>query len=176
MARVCTPDGFASRWKTICGLRLHALESAGGRGAPAVLLPGLVTASRSMIPLARPLAGRGLRVWILDTPGFAYSDKPRRTLSTGEQAALVAEWLAATGCQPARVLGNSFGSQLASAVAAGYPAIVERSSCSARPSTRRYDGGFPGCACCPAGPRLAACQQGRRGGGASGFWPGCIAP
>lgn len=37
-----------------------------------VLLPGLVTASRSMIPLARALAGHGLRVWILDPPGFGY--------------------------------------------------------------------------------------------------------
>jgi hypothetical protein len=50
MAPVRAPDGFGSRWTTTRGLRLHALESAGGRGAPAVLLPGLVTASRSMIP------------------------------------------------------------------------------------------------------------------------------
>ena len=60
MAPARVPDGFDSRWKTIHGLRLHELESAGGRGAPAVLLPGLVTASRSMIPLARGLVGRGM--------------------------------------------------------------------------------------------------------------------
>lgn len=98
MARA--PDGFGSRWQAVRGLRLHALESAGGRGVPVVLLPGLVTASRSMIPLARALAGRGMRVRIVDPPGFGYSDKPRRALSTGEQAMLVAEWLIATGGLP----------------------------------------------------------------------------
>jgi hypothetical protein len=44
------PDGFGSRWRTVRGLRLHALESAGGLGTAAVLLPGLVTAGRSMVP------------------------------------------------------------------------------------------------------------------------------
>lgn len=120
------PDGFVSRWQTVRGLRLHALQSAGGAAPPAVLLPGLVTASRSMVPLARALASRGVRVWILDPPGFGYSDKPPRALSIRQQAALVAEWLAAIGCRPAGVLGNSFGSQVAAAVAAGHPGAVER--------------------------------------------------
>ena len=70
MAGAGAPKGFGSRWRTVHGLRLHALESAGGAGAPVVLLPGLVTAGRSMIPLARALTGHGLRVWILDPPGF----------------------------------------------------------------------------------------------------------
>lgn len=79
-----------------------------------------------MVPLARALAARGMRVSILDPPGFGYSDKPRRSLPIGEQAALVAGWLAATGYQPARLLGNSFGSQVAAAVAAGHPGAVAR--------------------------------------------------
>ena len=65
-------------------------------------------------------------MWILDLPGFGYSDKPRRALSTDEQAALVAELLAAVGFRPARVLGNSFGSQIAAALAASYPGAVGR--------------------------------------------------
>ena len=32
MAPARVPDGFDSRWKTIHGLRLHELESAGGLG------------------------------------------------------------------------------------------------------------------------------------------------
>ncbi len=120
------PDGFGSRWRTVRGLRLHALESTGGLGTPAVLLPGLVTAGRSMVPLARALVRRGLRVWIVDPPGFGYSDNPRRVLSVSEQAALVADWLADTGCRPARMLGNSFGSQVAAAVAADHPGAAER--------------------------------------------------
>lgn len=59
------PEGFGSRWQTVGGLRLHALESAGGQGTPVILLPGLVTASRSMVPLARALAAHGIRVSIV---------------------------------------------------------------------------------------------------------------
>ncbi|MBV9447840.1 MAG: alpha/beta fold hydrolase [Streptosporangiaceae bacterium] len=118
--------GFGSRWRTVCGLRVHALESAGGAGPAVVLLPGLVTASRSMVPLARALTARGMRVWIVDPPGFGYSDKPRRSLPVGEQAAVIAEWLTAIGGRPAMVLGNSFGSQVAAAVAAGHPGAVAR--------------------------------------------------
>jgi pimeloyl-ACP methyl ester carboxylesterase len=120
------PDGFASRWHTVAGLRLHALEWDGGPGTPVVLLPGLVTASRSMVPLARALAGRGFHPWIPDPPGFGYSDKPRRTLSLRDEATLIAQWLATAGCQPARLLGNSFGSQVAAAMAAGHPGMVDR--------------------------------------------------
>jgi pimeloyl-ACP methyl ester carboxylesterase len=67
-----------------------------------------------------------MRVWILDLPGFGYSDKPRRAVCIDEQASLVAEWLAAAGCRPARVLGNSFGSQIAAALAARHPGVVGR--------------------------------------------------
>jgi pimeloyl-ACP methyl ester carboxylesterase len=126
VAAAFAPDGFSSRWRTVRGLRLHALEAGPGPGVPVVLLPGLVTASRSMVPLARALAGRGLRAWILDPPGFGYSDTPPRALPIGGQAALAAEWLAALGCRPALVLGNSFGSQVAAALAAGHPGAVSR--------------------------------------------------
>jgi pimeloyl-ACP methyl ester carboxylesterase len=79
-----------------------------------------------MVPLARALASRGVRAWILDPPGFGYSDKPQRALSVREQAELVAEWLTIIGCQQAPLLGNSFGTQVAAAVAAGYPCAVGR--------------------------------------------------
>jgi pimeloyl-ACP methyl ester carboxylesterase len=79
-----------------------------------------------MVPLARALVRHQLRVWILDPPGFGYSDKPQGVLSIREQAQLVAEWLSAIGCRPACLLGNSFGSQLAAGVAARHPGAVGR--------------------------------------------------
>ena len=105
---------------------MHALVSAGGEYPPAVLLPGLVTASRSMVPLARALRRYRLRPWILDVPGFGYSDKPTRALGLSEQGDIVADWLHAVGLAPARLLGNSFGSQLAATVAARRPDTVAR--------------------------------------------------
>ena len=120
------PDGFASRWREAAGLRLHALKWDGGGGMPVVLLPGLVTASRSMIRLGRELAGHGMHGWILDPPGFGYSDKPRRALSIREQAAVIGQWLALDGVRPALLLGNSFGSQVAAAVATGHRGAVGR--------------------------------------------------
>lgn len=89
-------------------------------------MPGLVTASRSMVPLARTLVDSGLRVCVLDPPGFGYSDKPTRALAMGEQASIAAEWLEAAGVVPARLLGNSFGSQVAATVAARHPRNVAR--------------------------------------------------
>lgn len=120
------PEDFSSRWQTVSGLCVHGLESVRGAGPPAVLVPGLVTASRSMLPLARALAGRGLRTWIVDLPGFGYSDKPRRALSVAEQADLTGAWLDAIGARPARLLGNSVGTQVAAAIAARRPAAVDR--------------------------------------------------
>lgn len=123
-----TPAGFRDSWRTVRGLRLHALEPPGSASpAPAVVLvPGLVTASRSMVPLARALAAKGIQVRILDPPGFGYSDKPRRSLSVGEQAAVVAEWLTASDGTPVQLLGNSFGTQVVAAVAADHRDAVAR--------------------------------------------------
>lgn len=121
-----TPEGFSTRWRTVSGLRVHALESGGGTGPVAVLVPGLVTASRSMVPLARALTRQGLRVRIVDLPGFGYSDKPRRALSPSEQADLAGQWLDATGPRPVRLLGNSVGTQVAAVIAARRPDAVER--------------------------------------------------
>ena len=128
------PSDFVSRWDHVGTFRLHALQWAGAStkvgdrsaATPVVLVPGLVTASRSMVPLARALAGRGFQVWALDPPGFGYSDKPTRALSMPEEAGILADWLRATGLAPARVLGNSFGSQVAAAMAAAHPDTVQR--------------------------------------------------
>lgn len=124
------PSDFASRWHTVGALRLHALVTDNGATGPTgptvVLLPGLVTASRSMVPLARALTTRGFRVWVLDPPGFGYSSKPTRALAMTEQAGIVAAWLRGTGLAPACLLGNSFGSQVAAAVAAAHPDTVAR--------------------------------------------------
>lgn len=121
------PDGFRDDWRTVDGLRLHALvtESSAGAG-DVVLLPGLVTASRSLVPLARELAGAGRRVWALDPAGFGYSDKPPHALGVDRLADVTAGWLRESGLVPAVVVANSFGTQVAAALAAQHDDVVER--------------------------------------------------
>jgi 2-hydroxy-6-oxonona-2,4-dienedioate hydrolase len=93
--------------------------------------------------LARELTRYGLRPWLPDPAGFGYSDKPPRALAIREQADIVAEWLHDEGLTPARLLGNSVGSQLAVAVAAGHGDIASRLVLLAptlRPALRRAFG------------------------------------
>lgn len=93
-----------------------------------------------MVPLARALTRHGLRPWVLDPAGFGYSDKPPYALAIREQADIVAEWLKVQGLTPARLLGNSAGSQVAAAVAARHDGDVSRLvllSPTLRPALRR---------------------------------------
>lgn len=121
------PFGWTSSWVAVGGLRMHALErdADGVASGSAVLVPGLVTASRSMLRLSRELARLGMTTSVLDLAGFGYSDKPRHALTVGEQARLVAGWLAATGRSPAYLVGNSYGCQVAAATAASTTATTE---------------------------------------------------
>ncbi len=126
------PAGFRSQWVDVDGLRVHALhglfvESARVRGRErAVLVPGLVTAGRSMVRLAVELGRCGVSCMIVDPVGFGYSDRPAAALGVRRRAALLAGWLEASQQAPAWLVGNSFGCQLAAAVAAARPDLVSR--------------------------------------------------
>jgi pimeloyl-ACP methyl ester carboxylesterase len=89
--------------------------------ADAVLVHGMVVASRSMIPLARALARRGIRCWMLDVPGMGQSDRALHVLNVDELGHVTAGWIARLGLAPAAVLANSFGTQIASAAAQRRP-------------------------------------------------------
>lgn len=82
-----------------------------------MLVHGMVVAGNGTLPLARELVARGFSVHIPDLPGFGRSEKPRRALDVDGLADSLAGWIATCGLLRAGLLGNSFGTQVAAAVA-----------------------------------------------------------
>jgi pimeloyl-ACP methyl ester carboxylesterase len=115
-------QGFVSRWVEVGGLRLHVRSRAAAEGRPWVLLHGLAVSHRYLMPTAAALTGGPVHV--PDLPGFGLSGKPRRVLDVERHTAIVAAWLDAEGISGARVLGNSFGCQVAVELAWRRPDLV----------------------------------------------------
>jgi pimeloyl-ACP methyl ester carboxylesterase len=113
------------RFITVEGVRLHYVER--GTGTPLVLLHG----NGSMIEDFQSsglidLAAKKYRVIAFDRPGFGHSDRPRSTIWTPEaQADLIAAALKEIGVPGAIVLGHSWGTLVALALAVKYPQEVQ---------------------------------------------------
>ena len=84
----------------------------------------MVVASRGCLPLAEVMADRGWRVWIPDQPGFGRSSKPDRALDVNGLADALGDWMTALDIGPCPVIGNSFGTQVAAALAQRRPHCV----------------------------------------------------
>ena len=112
------------RFITINGVRLHYVER--GTGPPLVLLHG----NGSMIQDFESsglidLAAMKYRVIVFDRPGFGHSDRPRSTVWTPEaQANLLNAALTKMGVSQPLVLGHSWGTLVAVALALNYPRNV----------------------------------------------------
>jgi pimeloyl-ACP methyl ester carboxylesterase len=113
------------RFITVNGVRLHYVER--GTGIPLVLLHG----NGSMIEDFQSsglidLAAKKYRVIAIDRPGFGYSERPRSTVWTPEaQADLIAAALKKIGVPSAIILGHSWGTLVALALAMKYPQEVQ---------------------------------------------------
>ncbi len=113
------------RFITLGGVRLHYVER--GTGTALVLLHG----NGSMIEDFQSsglidLAARKYRVIAFDRPGFGHSDRPRSTIWTPEaQADLIAAALKEIGAPQTIVLGHSWGTLVALALAAKHPKEVQ---------------------------------------------------
>ncbi|MGH3599356.1 MAG: alpha/beta fold hydrolase [Pseudonocardiaceae bacterium] len=103
---------------------VHWRQSAPPTFADVVLVHGMVVAGRGTRPLADALAREGLTVHVPDLPGFGRSDKPRHALDVNGLAGHLAAWMTACGLGKLIVIGNSFGTQVAAALATSYPAAV----------------------------------------------------
>ena len=99
------------------GVRLHYLDR--GQGTPIVLLHGNVVSAEDFVVsgLMDRLAER-YRVIAFDRPGFGHSERPRDRLWTPDaQAALLQKAFATLGIEQPIVLGHSWGTLVALALA-----------------------------------------------------------
>ncbi|MCA2211728.1 alpha/beta hydrolase [Wangella sp. NEAU-J3] len=87
-----------------------------------MLLHGLAVSHRYLMPTARRL-GPG-SVYVPDLAGFGLSGKPATALDVGAHAATIADLIDRLGTGPVRLLGNSFGCQVAVELAIRRPDLV----------------------------------------------------
>lgn len=114
------------KFVTVDGVRLHYLER--GEGDPIVLLHGNGTMIEDWIisGLLDELA-KDRRVIAFDRPGFGHSERPRSRIWTpNAQAALIAEALRELKVEKSVVVGHSFGTLVAAALALDHPETVSK--------------------------------------------------
>lgn len=112
------------RFVEVDGVRLHYVDE--GEGPPVVLLHGNAVLLQDFIAsgLIDALAGQH-RVIAFDRPGFGFSDRPRDRLWTpAAQAALIDRALAQLGIARPVVMGHSWGTLVALAMALDFPSRV----------------------------------------------------
>jgi len=105
------------RFVDVDGIRLHYIDR--GLGPPVVLLHGTMVRLEDMVAsgLVDRLAQHH-RVIAFDRPGFGYSERPRDRLWTADaQAELIQQALTRLGVKSPAVVGHSWGTMVASALA-----------------------------------------------------------
>jgi pimeloyl-ACP methyl ester carboxylesterase len=109
------------KFLTVDGVKLHYLER--GEGAPVVLLHGNGTMIEDWIVSgALDELAKTHRVIAFDRPGFGHSERPRSRIWTpAAQAALIAAALGKLGIEKPLVVGHSFGTMVAAALALDHP-------------------------------------------------------
>ena len=113
------------RFITVDGVRLHYVER--GTGIPLVLLHGNGSMIQDFVSSGLlDLAAKTYRVIAFDRPGFGYSERPRSTVWTPEaQADLINSALVQMGVSQPLVLGHSWGTLVAVALALKYPRNIQ---------------------------------------------------
>src|SRR3954454_15064677 len=111
------------RFLDVDGVRLHYIER--GQGEPLVLIHGNGTLIQdfTIAGLMDGLSER-YRVIVIERPGYGYSERPRRLWTPRAHATLYQHALAQLGVEQAIVLGHSWGTMVAVALALQAPSLV----------------------------------------------------
>ncbi len=111
------------RFLEVDGVRLHYVDY--GQGEPVVLIHGNGTMLQdfTVSGMVDDLSARH-RVIVFDRPGYGYSDRPRGLWTWRRQATLLEHALYQLGIRQAIVLGHSWGTLVAVALALQAPALV----------------------------------------------------
>src|SRR3954447_23916477 len=112
------------RFLDVDGVRLHYIER--GQGDPLVLIHGNGTLIQDFTVngLVDRLAER-YRVIVIDRPGYGYSSRPRQLWTPRAHAGLFQRALEQLGVEQATVLGHSWGTLVAVALALECPSLVQ---------------------------------------------------
>jgi pimeloyl-ACP methyl ester carboxylesterase len=112
------------RFIDVDGVRLHFLER--GEGPPVVLLHGnVVTAEDWVLSGVLDLIAERHRVIAFDRPGYGFSERPQGSAWTAaSQAELLLHAFAQLGIERPVVVGHSWGTNAALAIALANPAAV----------------------------------------------------
>ena len=102
------------------------VRSEGPRGAPTLVLLHCYTCSMRWWDGITPALARTRRVVRVDLLGHGGSEKPRDGYSVEDQARGVIAALRAEGVRRATLVGQSFGTAVATAVAEARPSLAER--------------------------------------------------
>ncbi|MEE1655519.1 alpha/beta hydrolase [Microvirga sp. CF3062] len=118
--RITPPMG---RFLDVDGVRLHYIER--GEGEPIVLIHGNGTMIEdfTVSGLVDRLAAH-YRVIVIDRPGYGYSSRPRQLWTPRAHAKLFRRALKQLGVEHAVVLGHSWGTLVAVALALESPSLV----------------------------------------------------
>ena len=111
------------RFMTIDGVRLHYIER--GQGEPLLLIHGNGTMIQDFTSsgVVDRLADR-YRVIVVDRPGYGYSSRPRGLWTPRAHATLFEKALRRLGVEQVVVLGHSWGTMVAVALALQAPGLV----------------------------------------------------
>jgi pimeloyl-ACP methyl ester carboxylesterase len=112
------------RFITVDGIRLHYIEK--GEGPPVVLLHGnVVTAEDYVLSGVFNRVAERHRVIAFDRPGFGFSERPRGVMWTpAQQADLLRKAFARLGIERAVIVGHSWGTLVALALALNHRDVV----------------------------------------------------
>jgi pimeloyl-ACP methyl ester carboxylesterase len=121
-AEAATPP--TGKFVEVDGVRLHYVDR--GEGPVVVLFHGDGVMLQDFdVSGVLPLAAEQHRVIAFDRPGYGYSERPRSTIWTpAAQAELIASALKKIGVERAVVVGHSWGTLVALAMALDHPGVV----------------------------------------------------
>jgi pimeloyl-ACP methyl ester carboxylesterase len=107
------------------GVRLHWIERGSGPTLIALHGDGSLLQEVAISGLVDRL-GNDFRVIVLDRPGYGYSERPGRGWTPRAQADLIAAFMDQLGVAEAVILGHSWGTLVALALAVDHPHRVTR--------------------------------------------------
>jgi pimeloyl-ACP methyl ester carboxylesterase len=107
--------------KTILINDLKINYKIAGEGEPLLILHGWDGSSNSWVDVQKILASQGLKVIVLDLPGFGKSSSPSFPWGVTDYSELVLKFIGKIGLEKVNLMGHSFGGRIAIKFAVSHP-------------------------------------------------------